>query len=133
MFPCSKCGQCCRQIGKILAAREHVGGAAITKEVAAFPYAALPSGACEKLGADGQCTVYAERPQLCRVDVMGERMGLSREDNWQLTAWACNELQRRANISHTYRITPSMLHRQERDDEDKGKGKERQAVNELAG
>jgi Fe-S-cluster containining protein len=34
----------------------------------AFPYAARPDGACMKLGDDGGCTVYDDRPSLCKVE-----------------------------------------------------------------
>ena len=56
-FPCIECGLCCRSIGGI-------------NELANFDQG---DGVCIHL-SDGRCSVYHERPDICRVDVMYEKL-----------------------------------------------------------
>lgn len=48
---CTKCGECCR----------HVGNSKL------FPLPTNPDGSCIML-KDGKCTIYEDRPLICRVD-----------------------------------------------------------------
>ena len=53
MFPCEKCGCCCRRIGGVFFARSM----------------ALPDGSCKHLDKlTNLCKIYNERPIFCRVD-----------------------------------------------------------------
>ncbi|MBR1397414.1 MAG: YkgJ family cysteine cluster protein [Selenomonadaceae bacterium] len=53
MFPCEKCGCCCRQIGKVFFAKSM----------------ALPDDSCKYLNKNTNlCTIYENRPIFCRVD-----------------------------------------------------------------
>jgi uncharacterized protein len=52
MFICDKCGVCCRSLGKSPLYAELNGG----------------NGACKYLQDGGLCSIYEDRPLLCRVD-----------------------------------------------------------------
>lgn len=53
MFPCERCGCCCRMIGNVLWAK----------------HMALPSGICRYLDQQTNlCTIYDNRPVFCNVD-----------------------------------------------------------------
>ncbi len=41
-------------------------------EYQSFPYNIDESGKCEKLTGDLKCSIYEERPLLCRIDAMRE-------------------------------------------------------------
>ena len=77
-YPCSVCGSCCLQIGKVVisaiaaldqADKDKSEIHPILEELASFPYDILESGACSKL-KDGLCTVYETRPLICNTDKM---------------------------------------------------------------
>lgn len=54
-FPCTVCGACCR----------HIAGIA---ELAGFD---LGNGICKYLDESNNiCIIYANRPQICRIDAM---------------------------------------------------------------
>ena len=56
MFPCDKCGECCKHLNKSLLYKELDRG----------------DGSCKYL--DGNlCSIYEKRPLLCRVDECYER------------------------------------------------------------
>lgn len=53
MFPCQQCGTCCRVVGQSVFGRD----------------LADADGVCKYLNrATNLCTIYAERPAICRVD-----------------------------------------------------------------
>lgn len=56
MFVCTKCGLCCRNIGKI-------------PELASFH---TGNGICIHLSDDNLCSIYATRPDICSVEKMYE-------------------------------------------------------------
>ena len=58
MFPCEKCGCCCRNIGKAEFAENM----------------ALPDGSCKFLDKTSNlCGIYESRPIFCRVDEFYEK------------------------------------------------------------
>jgi Fe-S-cluster containining protein len=89
-FPCTRCGACCRNIGKLLATP--VVGPQL-EAVMAFPHAVLADGSCSKLGPDG-CTVYATRPLLCNISDMHRKFypELTQREFWNLNIAACRVL-----------------------------------------
>ena len=74
-YPCTSCGACCRKSRPL----------AVSMPV-------TESGDCVHLMSDGQCEIYDERPDLCRVDLMGERMfpTLTEKEHHGLIAFVCN-------------------------------------------
>lgn len=53
MFKCDCCGECCRHISGILELKDYC----------------LPDGKCKYL-KENKCSIYTERPMICRVDDM---------------------------------------------------------------
>lgn len=79
MFPCEKCGACCRNIKK--------------SEL----YASLNrgDGVCRYL-KDNLCSIYEIRPLLCRIDESYERFfkeKYTREEYYRLNLEICHKLQ----------------------------------------
>lgn len=56
IFPCSKCGECCRHINLIPQLSEFDRG----------------DGICIHLSGN-LCDIYEQRPEICRVDVMYQK------------------------------------------------------------
>lgn len=80
MFPCNKCGACCRNL--------HLSPL----------YAKLDrgDGVCKYLSGD-LCSIYGSRPLLCRVDESYEKFFkdvMSLEDYYQLNRKTCEELKK---------------------------------------
>jgi Fe-S-cluster containining protein len=63
-FNCTGCGECCRHIDNLY--NNKPKPLWLQKLIASFPYTHI-NGVCEKL-VDGKCSVYEDRPVLCRVD-----------------------------------------------------------------
>lgn len=79
IFPCTKCGICCRNIDKVPELKDYD----------------LGNGTCMYL-KDNLCSIYSTRPDICRVDVMYEKRyknTLSYEEYEKLNLEACKELQ----------------------------------------
>ena len=78
-FRCTKCGACCRSVKGI-------------RELEDLGYV-MPDGSCVMLLPDNTCHIYETRPDICRVNVMGERMGIP-EEKWHAINYnACEKLQ----------------------------------------
>ena len=81
MFPCNRCGGCCRRVGEVFFA-EHMTGS---------------DGVCKYLDeSTNLCTIYAERPIFCRVDEFYEKNlsdKMSREEFYRLNKEVCKKLQ----------------------------------------
>lgn len=78
-FECDKCGACCRC------------AAAISK----FPDLDRGDGVCRYLNNDNTCSIYEERPEICRVDDMYERFfaeTYTREEYYNITHECCKLL-----------------------------------------
>lgn len=76
-FPCNKCGLCCRRVSGI---QELNRG----------------DGTCRHLDEKTNlCTIYDQRPDMCRVDLMISRSDpkFSRDDYYKLTAAVCRSWQ----------------------------------------
>lgn len=64
------------------------------------------NGICINL-IEGECSIYAERPLLCRIDESYEVIfsaNMTKADFYTLNAKACNELQERLGIDERYRV-----------------------------
>ena len=81
MFPCERCGCCCRQVGRT------IWGKAMADE----------NGICKHLDqAHNLCTIYETRPDICRVDLMYDRLyrdKMSQEAFYALNKKECRKLQ----------------------------------------
>lgn len=79
-FNCTKCGACCRAVGRI----------------PDFPEPVNEDGSCVHLKEDNTCAIYETRPLICRVDEFYD-LCLSDEmskDEWhEINYVACRTLQ----------------------------------------
>ncbi|WP_104708369.1 YkgJ family cysteine cluster protein [Helicobacter ailurogastricus] len=91
-FPCTICGACCRNISGV-------------KELAPFD---LGNGVCRHLDtATQKCLIYDNRPQICRVDKMYEKVfcqHYSLEEFYTLNLKACQKLQEKEGVDEALRI-----------------------------
>jgi Fe-S-cluster containining protein len=93
MFNCSGCGLCCTKIKVILDTKE---SSPVKHIIDQFPHTAREDGSCEKYDRETKkCTVYEDRPLLCRVDEMHkhwpEKMSL--QEYYKRTEQVCKILQ----------------------------------------
>ncbi len=94
-FNCSGCGLCCTRIAKIKATVHPMNWMQIL--VNDFPYGTDADGACMKL-VDGQCSVYEDRPLLCDIEGIADKMdiGMSKKQWFEMNYKGCEFLQREA-------------------------------------
>ena len=80
MFPCERCGTCCRSIAN--APFEHD--------------MALPNGACKYLDEEKNlCRIYSTRPIFCNVDAYYEKylsQKMTREEFYRQNKEVCHRL-----------------------------------------
>lgn len=95
MFPCTKCGACCRR-AKIVIDE-------LAKNGIEFPYKARANGECEML-EDNKCKVYENRPDVCKLDVMAKILHMKKETYYKLTAIECNKMMDEDNIPIEFRV-----------------------------
>ena len=81
MFPCEKCGCCCRKVGEVFFAK----------------YLALPDGSCKNLDQNSNlCKIYDQRPIFCRVDEFYDQKyssEMSREEFYKINKELCKKFQ----------------------------------------
>lgn len=53
-WKCIQCGACCKNVKALL------------------PDFALPDGRCSKLGEDNRCSIYDNRPEVCKMSFFGD-------------------------------------------------------------
>lgn len=102
-FPCTGCGQCCKNIGKVLNSNvdPNTPIGALVKE---FPYKPTEEGDCEML-VDGKCSVYEDRPMLCNIKKMTEVFYSDDPLGHYLDcAYVCNALIAHAKLDPSYMI-----------------------------
>jgi uncharacterized protein len=77
-YPCEKCGACCRHISKVL------------------PSLDRGDGVCLHLSEDNLCEIYEERPLICNIDEIHNRLfpGVEIEQFYALTHKYCEALRR---------------------------------------
>jgi len=79
MYPCTKCGCCCRNLHKSELYFELDRG----------------DGVCKYLN-ENKCSIYDTRPLICRIDAcydMFFSMHMSRDEFYKLNLIICNKLQ----------------------------------------
>jgi len=91
-FPCTGCGLCCQNIATI-------------KELKDFD---LGTGVCKYFDSiNHSCTIYNNRPQICRVDSMYEaeyNKYFTKEEFYLENAIVCNHLQEEYKINKSFRV-----------------------------
>ncbi len=91
-FPCTSCGACCKNIKGI-------------KELESFD---LGNGICKHLDMQSNtCKIYENRPEICRVSVMYEKMYFrqySKEQFYALNIESCKILQEKEGVDKALRF-----------------------------
>lgn len=83
-YGCTACGLCCKKVGETIEnVKDKDGSNSFIKAFQDFPYKANEDGSCEKLGEDGKCTVYEDRPLVCSVPRMFQRFWKKRQTRKQ--------------------------------------------------
>jgi Fe-S-cluster containining protein len=105
IFPCTGCGACCRKVGVMInkARSEEYEEGTIGRLVQEFPFQYNESGACAML-IDGKCSVYEDRPLICRVEDLGFKLGVNQRDWYKDNIVSCHELMEEEGILDKYRI-----------------------------
>lgn len=68
MFKCTKCGECCKKAGKIIAtALSSKIDDDLVEEYKKFPYAINKDGSCSMLKGT-LCSIYNVRPNVCNAE-----------------------------------------------------------------
>ena len=85
MFPCERCGCCCRRVGEVFFAR----------------HLARDDGVCKNFDeASNLCKIYSARPLFCRVDELYEKFladKISREEFYRRNKEVCKKFQSQRN------------------------------------
>ena len=93
-FPCHSCGACCMMLGHILESEDNVTPEYLDL-VKEFPYKADEAGWCEKLDENMQCSIYEERPLLCRISSVWKKIfskKMTIQEYYTKTIGACKVL-----------------------------------------
>lgn len=88
IFPCTKCGLCCRKTD-------------------ALRCVGLPikhDGSCFCLGPDNLCALYELRPSVCRVDDGAKDHPEGELDYYRKTAEVCNRWIKEAGLPSIYEV-----------------------------
>lgn len=89
-FPCTSCGVCCRHITGIVELKDYDRG----------------DGVCKYLDSN-LCSIYHNRPAICRVDFMYEtrfKAHFTRSRFYKMNADACNLMQENACVDKSFRV-----------------------------
>lgn len=68
-----------------------------------FPLPVRADGSCSKL-VDNKCSIYDERPAVCRVGFSRSAYLVSAREYMQLSAAACNMLQEAEGLGPEWRV-----------------------------
>lgn len=96
-FECSGCGSCCRRIKTAVLATKDIPGLE-------FPYSWDDNGKCEMLLDDNSCKVYKDRPLLCNVEKLADKMKLNKKGFYKLNHNACLKMQEVDNVDPKFRL-----------------------------
>ena len=100
-FPCTKCGQCCRNLDRTL--KSDYNNVILNELRDSFPYKPSEDGSCEMLTEDGLCSVYETRPNFCNITKAGLLLGITDLNLLYSTfADSCNKLIRESGLNESY-------------------------------
>lgn len=90
-FPCTQCGQCCKNISDITALEDYDSG----------------NGICKHYNKANGCDIYHTRPMVCRIDegyTTYFSKVISLENYYQENLKVCNQLQITNGIDKIFRV-----------------------------
>ena len=105
-FPCTSCGECCKNIGKSFVKVLDLDVPLAVKDlIKRFPYEIKENGACSMLNEDNSCSVYDNRPIICNIKLAAKLFQIDEYTWFKQNADACNDLIRSANLDDRYLVT----------------------------
>ncbi len=90
-YPCTQCGLCCKNIQSV-------------ESLSTFH---LGDGVCINYDDSVGCTIYNERPDVCRIDEGYKKFFssvISFSDYYKKNAEVCNQLQKTAGMDNKFRV-----------------------------
>lgn len=104
-FPCTMCGACCSNIGRVVESAETDG---IDLN---FEFPVNEDGSCGHkipiMTPEGKinmgCEIYEDRPWICQIE-LGVPDNMTREQFFRLNAMSCNLMQEEQGIHFSYRV-----------------------------
>ena len=102
-FPCTKCSQCCRNVGKVIANSSNLPQK-VQDLISIFPYEVKPDGSCSMLLDDGTCKVYDNRPIICNIKLTASIFNYDLAEWYRINADMCNTYIREAGLSDDYLV-----------------------------
>lgn len=103
-FPCTSCSLCCKKLNNVFNNLKELRKYPVMfAAVLDFPYDVAEDGSCSML-VNGKCSVYEDRPLLCNVRELGERMGVDRKTWYRLSADACNTMIRESDLDDSFLV-----------------------------
>lgn len=103
-YPCSSCGSCCKRVDKGIANLEvfalHYN---IPLEELQFPYSWDETGKCEMLDDQSKCKVYENRPNICNIAWVSERIK-DKEKFYFDNIKSCNIMMDEDGLDKSFRI-----------------------------
>jgi len=102
-FPCTSCGACCKNAGDMLKKYESLGVLDPESEMY-FPHKIHKTGRCSKLNKNNQCSVYEDRPTICSMAKMQEKLNIPSDEFLQMNIAGCNKLMDENNVAQKFRI-----------------------------
>jgi len=101
-FPCTSCGQCCKNVHRLLGVT--YDNPIFNDLIDRFPYKTNKDGSCEMLTDEGLCSVYDKRPLLCNLRLSSLLLGLP-DDGWmQMHADECNKMIDEAGLDEKFKV-----------------------------
>lgn len=97
IFPCTKCGACCKNIAGV-------------EELETYD---LGNGVCKYLDLkNNECKIYATRPNICKIDYMYEKhyaKYYSKKQFYILNIEACKSLQEKEGVEENLKFTKETI------------------------
>lgn len=70
-----------------------------------FPEPVDEHGACKHLTEDNRCSIYEDRPDICRIGYVARFFpNMTEQEYLEATRRQCNEFQREDKMDKSYRI-----------------------------
>lgn len=102
---CTACGQCCKRMDEaIKELKQLFKENDVSTRLVKFPYKWDETGKCEKLGEDGRCTIYNERPNVCNISWIQSKLKIGKNKFYDSVVRGCNQLMDEKNVPLEYRI-----------------------------
>lgn len=102
---CTACGQCCKRMDKAIPELKQLFKERnISSRLIKFPYKWNEQGVCEKLGGDGKCTIYENRPNVCNITWIQKTLKIGKNKFYDSVVQGCNKLIEETGVGEEFKI-----------------------------